>query len=227
MRLYIGTALKAVDNWQTIHPPIIAPGNYKKPESIAKYVEEETAKLHAGGAAEKTLTGEIDHAVVLQVGSASTEKEKHYVREGVSDSGEIANDGDPQVIYQGSGGMELLTFIMERTGLLLDAKKRDSLVLVGCKLKKSMRLAALDWMTRRSDTMLPFSMAWAVEMHTGGEFTYNGVPGYIDPLSVLFGSSRTDVGAAARRLGQPEPDEPDAMSMAHFAYWLSRNFLGI
>ena len=81
--------------------------------------------------------------------------------------------------------------------------------LVGLKIRRAMRLIALDVISTGGSVA---DMGWALEFNP--QHPYNE---YIDPLSVLFGSSDTDIAGACRRFGLPAEDPGDAVAMALLA----------
>lgn len=76
--IYAGFKFEPVPNWEGIMP-IKAPGNYKKPETIAKYIAERKADMAGGMAAESMLTGMVTEVAMvrdneqIQVISGATE----------------------------------------------------------------------------------------------------------------------------------------------------------
>lgn len=230
MRFYLGFEYGAIKNWESVHPPIEAPSNYKKPEAINAYVESRLLALVNGGAAKELMTSMLKRAVILQRGVKSTEERPQYRVEGKPESGDIENDGDPQVIFDLSGdhvGRQLLMELMNRVNLTNAVGNASDIWqrvgLFGLGIRRALRVAALDWL--HGEGHLPMALWWTLEADR--DFRYNQLPGFIDPVSLLFGSSSIPPTVAAFRFGLPPVDQADALSCAEFTYALVGSALGM
>ncbi len=190
MNLYLGFEFAPVEGWEHIMPSPQAPSNYKDPVKIQAYVEKAIDKLRDGKAAIDPLCGTIKRAVVLRV----VKKEIEKVLD-TADNGE--EPGTQLCCHFGKGMLSVL---------------RDVGVLAGYKIHRAMRLAVIEaiaagWPVSREEL-------WMLDADP--DFRYNRMPGYVDPVSLIFGSSDVDLIAVARRMGL-QPPKDDAESMATFA----------
>lgn len=213
MRFYIGCELNAVPNWEEILPPISAPSNYKDPKKIAAYIADRRDKLEQGEAAEGSLTGVVERAVVIMPG-------KKGDKVGPDMDEELTENGQPKVVFDVTGGpigTTVLNGILAEAGADTNREALKNIVIFGCNIHRNVRLMAIDYIN--CGEVLPFNLHWAVDFDP--EFKYNCIPGFVDPVSVLFGSSSTDAVAAGKRFGLPV-DPNDAQSMALLAFHLAR-----
>lgn len=189
MRYYIGTELSAADDWESIYPPIEAPRNYRDPQKIAEYIERRKYELATGEAAMNPLTGRVTRVVVIK-------NKPDETQDTVFDEANL------------SVGAKFLDWFLKDTGMDVDpAKLKDQLV-IGCNVRRDLRLMAIEYIFVNGS--LPFSLWWALDLEA--DFRYNQIPGFIDPLSAIFGTSSTDMAAAGRRFGlveDSEDTEPD------------------
>jgi hypothetical protein len=203
----------AVPNWEEILPPISAPSNYKDPKKIAAYIAERRDKLEQGEAAEGSLTGTVMRAVVITPG-------KKGDKVALDADEELTENGQPKVIHDTTGRLvssEVLNGILAECGADTHPEALKNIVIIGCNIHRNLRLMALDYIA--VEEALPFSLHWAVDFDPN--FKYNRVPGFVDPVSILFGSSSTDPVAAGKRFGIPV-DPSDAQSMALLAFHLAK-----
>ena len=203
MRYYIGEELTAADNWEDVFPPIEAPRNYKDPQKIAEYIERRKYELATGEASMNPLTGNVTRVVAI--------KNK-------------ADDIDVVFDEAGAGiGAKFLDWFLKDTGMDTDPTLLKEQLVVGCNVRRDLRLMAIEYIFVNGS--LPFSLWWALDLEA--DFRYNQIPGFIDPLSAIFGTSSTDMAAAGRRFGlveDPEAKEEnlDAEARAVLAYQLAK-----
>jgi len=167
------------------------PSNYKDPAKIAAYANKRSEELHRS-ADKHSLAGSISRAVVIK---------------------------DSKKVFDEAGlfvGNKFLDFIFKDSKLSADSTVKDHLLVVGCSMHTAIRMAALDYIAINGS--LPFSLHWALELDP--EFRYNRIPGFMDPVSVLAGSSTYGPTAVARRFKLPV-DENDAESLAVLASQLA------
>jgi len=213
VRFYVGCELNAVPNWEEILPPISAPSNYKDPVKIAAYIAERRDKLAGGEAAEGPLTGMVTRAVVITPGQKGD-------KVGPDLDEELTENGQPKVIHDTTGRLvssAVLNGILAECGADTHPEALKNVVVIGCNIRRNLQLMALDYIA--IEGTLPFALHWAVDFDP--EFKYNRVPGFIDPISILFGSSSVDPVAAGKRFGLPV-DPADAQSLALLAFHLSK-----
>jgi len=218
MRFYIGCEIEAVPNWRDILPPVTAPANYKNPEKIAAYIADMTDKLEFGDAAKGSLSGMISRAVLITPGAAGDPA--------APDTPELLTEnGQPKIVLDTSGpgaGPEALEYMMSAAEVHT-VTDLENLAIFGIDIRRNARLMALQYI--HTGHSLPYHLHWAVDFEA--DFGYNRVPGFVDPLHVLFGrasdwrgkESARDPIAAGLRLGLPV-DPEDAESMAVFAFQL-------
>lgn len=232
MRFYLGFEFEAIPHWERVHPPVTAPSNYKDQAKIEAYISNKLAELQNGAAAREPLTAMLSRAVVVVRGRKSTEEAPSYYRSGDPESGEIHNDDDPQVIFDSAGahvGGRLLEFILNKRGVIQRAEEQKNpwgnVGLFGCGIHQAMRIAALDWLADGAAGHIPLTMWWL--FGKSRDFAYNELPGYIDPISLLFGTSSVPATSVAERFNLPRPDEKSAEEMALFTYALADRTLGM
>ncbi len=194
MNLYLGFEFAPVEGWENIMPSPQAPSNYKDPAKIQAYVEKAIDKLRDGKASIDPLCGTVSRAVVL----------------GLKDgSGTIHKLFDAVDTEEESAGDRLGSFIASETD---DRIEKGLVTLFGYKINRAMRLCAI--------AMLAGGGQLALESHWvlghDPEFAYNCMPGYVDPVSLIFGSSDVDLVAVSKRLDIQMPQD-DAESRAEFA----------
>jgi hypothetical protein len=195
--------------------PINAPRNYKDPTKIEEYIANKQAELANGAAAKEPLTGSISRVVGLVKG-----KRLDQSILGELDSERLKEDGLPQQVfslYGADAGSRMLDQIMQLAGMVVNPKAKDSLCLIGHKIHLASRLAAIDWISRggpSGDAALPFSLQWALGFDP--EFKYGHIPGFIDPIQLVFGSSTVDINAAASRLSVDYTDDADQSARMSF-----------
>lgn len=182
--IFAGFKFAPVPNWDVI-APIKAPGNYKKPEAIAKYIAERKAQMEAGEAAIDALTGTVEAVHVIDT-----------------------NEKD------GKGTLLVGDAIFEFFELAL-ARVRTHNTVAGYKINRAMKLMALmKSMTNDGGVH--------VDVFKFIDRAYNVGGGFVDPVSLLFGTSSVDLNAAAMRCGLPiNPDDPG--NLAEFAREALRN----
>lgn len=185
---YVGFRFVPVENWEGILPTPKAPSNWKDPAKIEAYVQQKLIELRDGKAATEPLSGGVAGIVVL------ADKKKKPVFE-------IHNNPH--------AGSEFYSWFCGRAQMPTCAPFKPTLI--GIKIHRAARLIALDVIGLTG--MAPGMLQWAIDLDP--EYRYNRSPGFIDPLSVLFGSSDTDLLGACRRLGIAElVDRNNATSMA-------------
>ncbi|KKN28032.1 hypothetical protein LCGC14_0858440 [marine sediment metagenome] len=190
---YVGFEFAPVEGWEEILPAPKAPSNWKDPEKIEAHIARKLDELRDGKAGTEPLSGSVSHIHVLAVKTES----KHHEAAGLDVEGHHV-------------GAEFYDWFCKN----VPARRP---VLVGLKIRRAMQLIALDVISTRGSVA---EMGWALGL--GSQYQYNALPGYIDPLSVLFGSSDTDLDGACRRLGLPTEDPGDAVSMALLAVRLGK-----
>jgi hypothetical protein len=202
MIYYIGCEFAPVPNWRDILPPILAPSNYKDQGKIAAYIATKEAELEQGKAATQALTGSISRVLVI----GSDEKQSPETLHDFNVSG---TPGPP--------GSKALEFILEHSGALVKPSRLQEVVISGVDIRRAVRLMALDYISANGS--LPLALHWALGMDP--KFRYNRIPGFIDPVSILFGSSAEDTEAAGRRFGLPVI-AGNAESLALFAFHMTK-----
>jgi hypothetical protein len=198
MNLYLGFEFAPIDGWEIVVPVPKPPSNYKDEAKKAAYVAKKIEELRDGKAAVDPLCGSVGRAAVFGTASKAGTIKPLFV-----------SDGEPHP------GAALLEFLHRHAG---DRFKTGNLTLFGHKIHRAMRLCAIEHMALGAP--LHLSQQWAVELD--GDFRYNRFPGYIDPVSVIYGTSDTDLAGAARRLGEDVP-EKRAEDMAELAFRLSKH----
>ena len=173
-----------MENWKDYVGEIKPPVNYKDPAKIAAYITKRTEELQET-ANKHPLSGSIHRAVIVKDGKSVFDETGQCV------------------------GTKFLEFIFKDSGLQTDATKKDSLLVSGCYIRVALRLAALDYITINGS--LPFALHWALEMDP--DFRYNRMPGFMDPVSTLAGTSVYGPAAVAKRFKLPVNAE-DAESLA-------------
>lgn len=191
MRYYCGFEFTAVAGWASYVGEVKAPSNYKDAAKIAMYINKRREELEET-ASKHPLAGHIHRAVVIKDGKTVFDEAEQLT------------------------GAKFLEFIFKDSKLNVDSTKRDTLLVVGCNMHVAMRMAALDYIT--VNDQLPFALHWALELDP--EFRYNRVPGFMDPVSVLAGSSTHGPEAVARKFGLPV-NVDDAESLAVLASQLA------
>jgi hypothetical protein len=199
--LYLGFEFAPLQNWQDILPAPKAPINYKDPVKIQAYIDARLVELEQGKAATELLSGRVSRAVVL---GRTTE------------SGDLTKLLDIMDMHAGHRTLQFITEFDGCTG-------SEQLGLFGYRIHRATRLMALDAMFDAKDVSLAYCWAayrWALDLDY--DFRYGQMPGYIDPVSVLFGSSDADLPAVCRRTGLPlVTEQSDAEEMATFAFGLA------
>lgn len=190
---YVGFEFAPVEGWEEILPTPKAPANWKDPVKIEAHIARKLDELRDGKAGTEPLSGSVSRIHVLAVKTES----KHREAAGLDVEGHHV-------------GAEFYDWFCKSV-----PARRPTLV--GLKIRRAMRLIALDVISTKGSVA---EMAWALEFYS--QYQYNTVPGYIDPLSILFGSSDTDLDGACRRLGLPVEDPSDATAMALLAARLGK-----
>ena len=188
MRIFaVGCEYEPIDGWTGVLPAITAPKNYKDTKKIAAYIDNAVEELRMGKAATDPVVGSIVKAVII--------------------------DENEKVIHEGGGALA-------GAGALMALSARKNGIIFGLKLRRMVRLMALDFAL--NDGEIPTKAQWAVNLDP--KFQYNrglnphtSQGGFIDPVSVLFGSSDTDLHAVARRTGYADKAPDNALDMATFA----------
>jgi hypothetical protein len=165
--------------------PVKAPSNYKKPEAIAKYIEERTAELAGGAAAEHLLVGTVAEIAVIEGDKSRTLKQSNDI----ADFFKFAVD-------EATAGRGI----------------------IGYKIHKAMRLLAVMNAVRGETFGSSIPMGYFGFL----DELYNRPYGFIDPVSLWFGSSDIDLTAAATRLHVSVNPE-SSLSLAEFARMAMRN----
>lgn len=195
MNLYLGFEFAPIEGWETVMPAPTAPSNYKDEAKKAAYVAKEIEKLRNGKAAIDPLCGAVRKAVVL--GAKGKDKKV-----------DVLYETDPR-----DPAASLLAFLAQHVG---DRMQKGNVSYFGHKIHRAARLVAIEMMAKGT---LTFADHWLVELND--TFRYNRFPGFIDPVSVIFGSSDTDTDAACRRLGLTYEPGARALVSAQFAYDLA------
>jgi len=191
VRYYCGFEFAPLDDWQSYVGEVRAPSNYKDQAKIADYISRRIDEL-SRDAETHPLAGSLSRAVVVK-------------------------DGDTVFDERSFVGVKFLEFISKDSGLDKNpATTKDNLLIVGYKMHTAARLAALEYIAVNG--ALPFALHWALELDP--EFRYNRIPGYMDPVSVLSGSSTHGVAAVAKKFGLPVNQE-EAESLAVVASQLA------
>lgn len=187
MRYYCGFEFAALDDWQSYVGEVKAPKNYVDPVKKATYINKRLVEL-AETAAQHPLAGSIHRAVVVKDGKTDFDEKGQFV------------------------GTKFLEYIYKDSGWSKSSTAKDSLVIVGCNMHLAARIAAIDYM--KVNGSLPFALHWTLEQDS--DFRYGRVPGFMDPVSVIAGSSTHGPAAVAKVFGLPV-DENDAESLAVLA----------
>ena len=187
MRYYCGFEFAPLDDWQSYVGEVRAPSNYKDGAKIAAYINKRLAELEET-AARHALAGTISRAVVVRDGKTAFDEKDQFV------------------------GTKFLEYIHKDSDWEVDTSRKDNIVIVGCYMHSAARMAAIDYM--KVNGSLPFGLQWALEMDP--DFRYNRVPGFMDPISVIAGSSTHGATAVAKAFGLPV-NENDAESLAVLA----------
>ena len=181
---YVGFLFAPIPNWDAIMP-VKAPSNYKKPEAVAKYIEERTAELAGGAASEHALVGTVAEIAVIEDDKSRTLKQPS----------DIAN---------------FFKFAVDAAAV--------GRGVVGYKIHKAMRLLTVMNATQGETFGSSIPMGYFGLL----DKLYNRPYGFIDPVSLLFGSSDIDITAAATRLHVSVNPE-SSLSLAEFARMAMRN----
>jgi hypothetical protein len=169
--IFVGCTFKPIENWQAILPAPQAPSNYKDPVKIQAYIQEKLADLLGGKAATEPLCGAIREATFLFPGASS---------------GNLLS-GTSLGHVEVKGGVEFVAKLCELSG---------SHTVVGYKIHKACQLAAIEYMATKGP--LPKDAWWMLDADQ--QRAYGRLGGYIDPVSLIFGSSDVDLGGVGRRL---------------------------
>ena len=175
-----------------------APSNYKDPAKIQAYIAKEIEKLRDGKAATEMLCGSVKRAVVLGTKDAS---------------GEIHKLLDAVDTLEESVADQLGSFIANEHG---ERIKNGQLTLFGHQIHRAMHLCVVDLVA--DGGRLAFASHWM--LGNDPAFGYNRMPGYVDPVSLIFGSSDVDLMGVAMRMRMPAPQE-NAEWKAEFARTLA------
>ena len=184
---YVGFGFAPVENWAEILPMPKAPSNWKDPAKIQAHIEQKLVELGSGKAATEPLSGSIAAVHVLSVD----------------------DKGKPVKEFEHAGahaGLEFYTWLRDK------APTRN---LAGFKVHQAMRFMALDVISDLGT--LPDDLAWAMDFRAAlndPDFRHSWQANCIDPLSVLFGSSGTDLAGACRRLNIEVPHDESASALA-------------
>lgn len=181
--IYLGFEFDALPNWDSL-VTIKAPGNYKKPEAVAKYIEERKAAMAAGEATTELLTGFVSEIAV---------------REG--EEGDIALIREPA---------DILKFFK----VACDATQRGVCV-VGYRIHRAMKMLALMNALNNSEPTQVAMFKWIDD-------AYNRFPGFIDPVSLMFGTTSIDIYNVAARFGLPV-DVSDPVALVELAQFMLKN----
>lgn len=196
MNLYLGFEFAPIEGWEHILPAPKAPSNYKDKAKISAYIAKEVEKLRDGKAATDPLSGSLSRVVIL--GNKGGKVEKLL---------DATGNGPQSVSHQ----------LTEFLGPHMDTpEKRYATTLFGHKIHKAMRLCGIELISDNS-SIVPADR-WLFEIDP--EFRYGRIPGYVDPVSTIFGSSDTDLIGVSKRLKLKKPKD-DAESMAELALMLA------
>ena len=193
MNLFLGFEFAPVEGWENILPAPKAPSNYKDAAKIKAYIAKEIQKLADGKAAADVLSGALSRAVVLGEKDGKITKLLDAVEDG----------GAQRVSHK-------------LTEFLATTINTGVTTLWGYKINKALRLCGIDLMS--DSGRLVKGDHWLLGFSS--DFRYGQSPGYVDPVSVIFGTSDTDIFGIVKRLKLKRPRD-DAEAMAEFAYALT------
>ena len=200
MNLFLGFEFAPIDGWEAVMPAPQAPSNYKDPVKITAYIDKEIEKLRNGKAATEPLCGSLRRAVVIDAAGKDGRIRPQF------DSGTATN-----------AGVQLIEFLLRHGGA--NRVWPTTLKLFGYKIHRAMQLCAIEIMTTRP---LTAGEQWLVGQSEHASCNKCAGP-FIDPVSIIFGSSDVNIAAAAKRLQLAvPPDDANAAAYAEFSCALAK-----